>query len=99
MTGCKGFKVNSGSFVIELNTLSSKKTKFVLRELSIERMEMVSGGGLDSCFCLAMDLIGITATIAMTPLGPIGWATAGWLYTAAVASGVGTGLSLGGCIS
>lgn len=46
MTGCKGFKVNSGSFVIELNTLSTKKTKFVLRELSIERMEMVSGGDL-----------------------------------------------------
>ncbi|WP_226390604.1 hypothetical protein [Penaeicola halotolerans] len=62
-------------------------------------MEIVNGGGLDSCFGVAMGVIAIAATIALTPAGPIGWATAGWLYTAAVASGVGTGLSLGGCIS
>ena len=67
-------------------------------ELSIEKMENVKGGDLPSCAGAVVGVIAIVAGIAMVPTGPLGWAAAGWLYTGAVASGLGTGYSLGSCI-
>lgn len=69
-----------------------------MNELSIEKMEMVSGGSLAGCVGGAMGILAIVAGVALIPAGPLGWAAAGWLYTGAVASGISTGLSIGDCI-
>jgi hypothetical protein len=69
-----------------------------MKELSIEKMEMVSGGSLPGCAGAVVGVVAIVAGVALIPTGPLGWAAAGWLYTGAVASGIGTGLSLGDCI-
>ena len=69
-----------------------------MKELSIEQMEMVSGGSLPGCFTGALGVVGLVAMVALLPTGPIGWATAGWLYTGAVAGGIATGASIGDCI-
>lgn len=69
-----------------------------MKELSIEKMEMVSGGSAAGCFTAALGVVGLVASVALVPTGPIGWAAAGWLYTGAVAGGISTGASIADCI-
>jgi hypothetical protein len=70
----------------------------IMKELSIEKMEMVNGGSLPGCVGAVFGVVGIVAGIALIPTGPLGWTAAGWLYTGGVAAGISTGLSIGDCI-
>ena len=61
-----------------------------MKELSLERMEEVNGGGIGGCVGTAVGVVGIVAVF--------GVAATGWLMTQAAAAGIGTGLSQGNCI-
>ncbi|MGM0946490.1 MAG: hypothetical protein ACQEW9_15005 [Bacteroidota bacterium] len=65
-----------------------------MKELSIEQMEMVSGGWSFGCTMAVLGGIGVVASIISIPAtGPIGLSTAVALGTSAVT----TGGSLGEC--
>ncbi|MDR7129062.1 hypothetical protein J2X69_001397 [Algoriphagus sp. 4150] len=69
-----------------------------MKELSIGKMEMVSGGSMPGCIGMVAGGIGIAALIIATPAtGGLSLAATGWLMTQAMAAGIGTGLSAGDC--
>jgi hypothetical protein len=69
-----------------------------MKELNLNQMEMVSGGSVPGCFGAVAGVVAIVAGVALIPTGPLGWAAFGWLYAGGVASGIGTGLSIGDCL-
>ncbi|MCM0060207.1 MAG: hypothetical protein NBV57_05055 [Algoriphagus sp.] len=71
-----------------------------MKELSIEQMEIVSGGSLPGCVGAVIGtglLIGLVISTPAT--GGLSLAAVGWLSTQAVFGGIATGLSWGDCIS
>lgn len=67
----------------------------IMKELSLEQMETVSGGWSLGCTIAVIGTIGLVASIASVPVtGPIGAATAISIATTTI----GTGVSAGECL-
>jgi hypothetical protein len=70
-----------------------------MKELSIEKMEMVSGGSLPGCVGAIIGTGLLVGLVMSTPAtGGLSLAAVGWLSTQAVFGGISTGLAWGDCI-
>ncbi len=66
-----------------------------MKELSLEKMENVEGGGTADCVGAALGIVGLAAAVALTP---VTGGLSAWAYAGALAGGFSTGISLAGCI-
>ncbi|MBO0949531.1 hypothetical protein [Fibrella forsythiae] len=71
-----------------------------MKTLNDPSLQEIQGGVNEaSCFTAALGVIGIVAGVALTPVTGGTSAMVAWTLVGGIAGGIGTGFSIGDCVS